>query len=313
MQNRNKDDSMVNGNPGKLIRFEYFLSEISAKYINLPAGEIETEIRKDLGRLAEFLDADRGVLYLFRADGSRKMDFPPFHAWPISDDDSIRQRLENILRRDPDIRRHMQVLFDQWAKGSSVQFSSTTELPSEWDKVRGFYDRVGIKSMLSVPLMAGGSVLGAILIATVLVHRSWPTDLVPRVRLFAEAFGNALLRKRSDEKLQAALTEITRLKEQIESDYRYLRYEGKSGRGIANIVGKSTALKAVVQKLLKVAPTHATVLFLGETGTGKGLFVRTLHDISLRKNRPLVQVNCAALSPGPIESELFAPEKGAFT
>ena len=107
MKSGNKRISVGSGTPGELIRFEYFLSEISAKYITLSAGEIEIEIRKDLGRLAEFLDADRGVLYLFKADGSRQMDFPPFHAWPISEEDPVRQRLQDIIRKEPDSRRHM--------------------------------------------------------------------------------------------------------------------------------------------------------------------------------------------------------------
>jgi len=79
------------------------------------------------------------------------------------------------------------------------------------------------------------------------------------------------------------------------------------------LIGNSDAFKQILVKVGHVAPTDVSVLLLGETGTGKGVIAHTIHNASRHKDRPLIQVNCAALAPTLIESELFGYEKGAFT
>src|SRR5262249_42087202 len=93
----------------------------------------------------------------------------------------------------------------------------------------------------------------------------------------------------------------------------YLREEIESEHNFAEIIGGSVALREVLGKVKQVAPTDSTVLILGETGTGKELVARAVHDFSKRRNRPLIKVNCSALPSGLVESELFDHEKGAFT
>jgi formate hydrogenlyase transcriptional activator len=89
--------------------------------------------------------------------------------------------------------------------------------------------------------------------------------------------------------------------------------EMSSIAGFEGIVGRSSALREVLQQVEMVAPTDSTVLLLGETGTGKELIARAIHDRSFRKNRPLVKLNCAAIPSGLLESELFGHERGAYT
>jgi DNA-binding NtrC family response regulator len=115
------------------------------------------------------------------------------------------------------------------------------------------------------------------------------------------------------QKAETALSEIKMLKDQLEAEKAYLQEEIKLEYNHDKIIGQSDGLKYVLYKVEQIAGSDTTVLVLGETGTGKELVARAIHDLSLRKSRALVKVNCAALPTNLIESELFGHEKGAFT
>jgi len=110
-----------------------------------------------------------------------------------------------------------------------------------------------------------------------------------------------------------AYREVSELKERLAQENRYLEQEIRSDIEFGQIVGNSPALKHVLHLVETVAPTDSTVLLLGETGTGKELIARAVHEHSRRKDRIFVKVNCAAIPTGLLESELFGHEKGAFT
>jgi formate hydrogenlyase transcriptional activator len=120
-------------------------------------------------------------------------------------------------------------------------------------------------------------------------------------------------RKRLEEQLQGRLREIEELKKQLEQENISLREEIRLLSPHSDVVAKSAAMKQVLAMVEQVAPTDSTVLLTGETGTGKEVIAREIHNLSNRKARPLVTVNCASLPPTLIESELFGREKGAFT
>ena len=120
-------------------------------------------------------------------------------------------------------------------------------------------------------------------------------------------------RKRAEESLQTALSEIHALKDQLEAENIYFRRESKAKHQFERIIGESDSLKYALYRAEQVAPANTTVLILGETGVGKELIASAVHDMSPRKERPLITVNCAALPGNLIESELFGREKGAFT
>ncbi|HBG19613.1 MAG TPA: Fis family transcriptional regulator [Desulfobulbaceae bacterium] len=115
------------------------------------------------------------------------------------------------------------------------------------------------------------------------------------------------------ENAEAALIEIQELKDLLEAERAYLQAEIKLENNHEKIIGQSDALKYVLYKIEQIAGSNTTVLILGETGTGKELMARAIHDSSLRKNRAMIKVNCATLPANLIESELFGHEKGSFT
>ncbi len=120
-------------------------------------------------------------------------------------------------------------------------------------------------------------------------------------------------RKQSEAELRQALDENQQLRDRLEVDNAYLREEARRGSGIDSILGSSEVMRYVVSKIQQVAPTSSTVLLLGETGVGKTLLARALHERSSRSARIFVTLNCAAVPPTLVESELFGHEKGAFT
>ena len=120
-------------------------------------------------------------------------------------------------------------------------------------------------------------------------------------------------RKHMEGEIEERLSEIMKLKSRLENENVYLRKELRSEKGFEKIVGDGRAIKSVIYAAKQVASTDATVLLLGETGTGKGMVANSIHQMSARKDRPLVTVNCSALPQNLIESELFGREKGAFT
>jgi PAS domain S-box-containing protein len=113
--------------------------------------------------------------------------------------------------------------------------------------------------------------------------------------------------------LKTALSEIEAMKDRLEAENIYFLQENKNRHQFENIIGQSDGLTYVLYKAQQVAAMNTTVLILGETGTGKELIAAAIHNLSSRKERPLITVNCAALPANLIESELFGREKGAFT
>lgn len=120
-------------------------------------------------------------------------------------------------------------------------------------------------------------------------------------------------RKKMEARLQAQLEEIQQLKNKLEQENIYLRDEILHQHRHEGIIAHSGAMKQILAQLEQVAATDATVLLTGETGTGKELLAQEIHNLSSRKGRTLVTINCAALPPTLIESELFGREKGAYT
>ena len=204
-------------------------------------------------------------------------------------------------------------LIDRLLRGERVVISRPDELPHEAIALRQRALRAGSCSIVAVPASVAGQVVCALVIDGVNASRRWPDPLMEQLQLLAEVLGTALQRGRHEHALRANLAVIEQLNARLEADNLYLKEEINSHHDFHDIVGESAPLRLALSRLAQVAPTNSNVLLLGPTGTGKELFARALHERSRRHARPLVRVNCAALPPTLVESELFGHEKGAFT
>ena len=163
----------------------------------------------------------------------------------------------------------------------------------------------GLQSLCCVPLVRPNGALGVLLLGSTRKDAFQPEDLSVLNQVAAQ-FAVALENHRS-------ALEIEVLKQRLSDERKYLEGEIRSEGHFAEIIGDSPALKQVLDQVITVSASEATVLVLGETGTGKELVARAIHRLSRRKAGPFIKLNCAAIPTGLLESELFGHEKGAFT
>jgi formate hydrogenlyase transcriptional activator len=187
-------------------------------------------------------------------------------------------------------------------KPAIVEHYDRAHVPPElYDKLVG----EGVKSCCLIPLVNRGRALGVLS----LVRTTGAAFTVEDTEFLAQAAGQIAVAIAN----ALAYREISELKDKLAQEKLYLEEEIRSDMNFENIVGNSPTLKHVLELVETVAPNDSTVLLLGETGTGKELIARAIHDRSRRKDRTFVKMNCAAIPTGLLESELFGHEKGAFT
>jgi formate hydrogenlyase transcriptional activator len=166
---------------------------------------------------------------------------------------------------------------------------------------------------VTVPIAVSGQIVGALDFAMLQCERTWTEETLHTMRVTAAVLGNILARCETDETLRQSILQIEHARDRMRVETLYLRREVQERAGTGVIIGQSQAIRNVLELARQVAATDSTVLLLGETGTGKELVAAYIHEMSARRGRIMVRVNCSAIPSTLMESELFGREKGAFT
>jgi formate hydrogenlyase transcriptional activator len=277
-----------------LLGFERLLADLATSFVGLPADQVDGAIGSAQRRIVEALGLDRSTLVQLNPDGEMELT----HSWVKP---GLQAYPPRILARE-----RVPWLLGKLLKGETIRISKLLDLPPEASQDLATFREYGPKSTVIFPLMIEGTVFGGLAFGTLTKEMNWTDTTVARLHLVAVLFTNTLARKRSEE-------EVRRLTQQLQQEKVYLQEEVQAMHGHGEIIGDSALLRDVLTQMERVAPTDATVLILGETGTGKELIANRIHELSRRSNRVMITVNCAALSPTLIEAELFGREKGAYT
>jgi PAS domain S-box-containing protein len=282
------------------LKFETLLAELSTIFISTPASQVDGQIQQAQKLICEVFGLDRSTLALVPSEVA---DINITHSWAA----------EGIEPTPRVTRKDLPWIVPRLLSGQRVSFARTDDLPDAAAVDKETYRRYGQKSSAIFPLSAEGKVIGALSFGSLRAEPEWSPALLERLSLVAHVFANALVRAQADERLHQAYDQIEQLKQRLEKANLYLREETKLEHQHHNIIGQSEAIRSVLKNAEQVANTGSTVLILGETGTGKELIARAIHESSSREARTMVKVNCAALPASLVESELFGREKGAYT
>ncbi len=270
----------------------------SVRFIDpLPAG-VDASIHEAQRCIVEALDLDGSTLFELGDDG----DLLCTHAWWRPGVPAPSARVW--------ARESFPWMLEKLEAGEVVSLSSLDELPDGAD--RASLLRFHLKSTVVVPLSVGQRIAGVVSFGVTRRARQWPPEILERLRLAASMFASLLAQRHTDEALRVARAEVERLRAQPRAEKVCLRREVENTLDTSG-VGQSAAIRRVQEQVRQVAETDATVLLLGETGSGKEVFASQIHELSRRRGRGMVRVNCAAIPATLIESELFGREKGAYT
>lgn len=284
------------------------------------AQSVQQQLKNERDRLSLLLDVNNAVVsvldlhQLLNAVSASLRRLVPHEYASLSLYDAETQRLEIHALDFPVSKGLLQEGLSIPVEGSPTGRAIQTRQPVFIDRgeIEKFGSDIarrilaeGLKSALCLPLISHGRPLGTLVVAS-LVEEKFPERDAELLQHVANQIAIAV-------ENSVAFHQVVDRANKLSEEKLYLQDEIRTEYNFEEIIGESPALKRILDQLQTVAPTDSTILVLGETGTGKELIARAIHNLSSRRERTLVKVNCAAIPTGLLESELFGHEKGAFT
>ncbi|MEN8808883.1 MAG: sigma 54-interacting transcriptional regulator [Desulfobacterales bacterium] len=285
----------------ELSQFDQMLTRLSVSFIDLPLEGLDRAINDALEQIGQFFGLDRCSFGHLTSDGK---EVRITHVW--------NRKVLTGTRMSYPVTQYPWLL-SPFVTGKALVWSRSEEVPDGSEAEIRFLEESGMQSFAGIPVKIAGKPTNCLGFSDTTHPRTWDHHIIGQFPLIADLFGNVIGRKQTDVKLQMAFREIDELKNRLEQENIYLREEIRLRHKHEEIVGKSEPILKMLNLAEQVAETDATVLLLGETGTGKELLANAIHRLSRRKDRTMITVNCAALPATLIESELFGREKGAYT
>jgi len=279
--------------------FQRLVTDVAATFGAIDPDGVDRAVVDSLGQIAKALQLDWGIVWKSHSGDATAV---PTHHW---------LQPSCASRPEPISIAPIPFVASTVESGDACCFEKLQDVPDPGD--RETLRRLGIRCAAVVPLPRTDGVLRAMAFGSVTREQEWAPTIIERLRLVAGIIGQAFGRRDSHRSLQKALAEIHRLRGRLPCADVERRREVKLLRVSQPIVSESAAIQQVLGQIEQVAPTPATVLLLGETGTGKELMAQAIHDMSPRHQRPMIRVSCAAIPAALIESELFGRERGAYT
>jgi transcriptional regulator with GAF, ATPase, and Fis domain len=288
----------------QLHRLQVVISDVTAKMVCMKNDSMDVKIDNALEQIGKVLDADLCVFLL--SNNPNTSIYEANHEWVV---DAVGgPNFAGVILAD-----NYPWLIRQLEKKKRIRFANSDNFAPEAPAEVELFERTGIQTMVWEPFKVADGTCGYLGLASVNREREWSDGIITLLGFCGNIIGDAIAHQHAHLALEQAFNEIEALKENLAIENETLRQEVSVLYADDELIGKSHAFRTAIYQAEQVAPTDSTALLLGETGTGKGLLARRIHERSGRSHRPLITVNCAALPSTLIESELFGHEKGAFT
>jgi transcriptional regulator with GAF, ATPase, and Fis domain len=288
----------------QLKRLEHVISNIASRFVDVPELGVEAETVIALGEIGETTDAE--VCVFLKCTDQDTSTLAVSNEWYSGELDGPCFGGANFANDYPWLFQHLK-------KGEQLFLSNPDDLPPAAEAEIKLFEQTGIQSMLWVPFATAHDTHGYIGLGSGDSTARWTDVFLPQLELVGVVLANAVDRQTTDFALTQAFNEIQDLKDRLLAENETLRQDIVELYSENEIIGRSHVFQTTILQAEQVAHTDSTVLLLGETGTGKGLIARRIHEQSGRSHHPMITVNCAALPSTLIESELFGHDKGAFT
>ncbi len=283
-------------------KFHQLISKISSKFVGLSGADLHQAIQDTFAEVGRYFEVDAVRLYRLSPQGDI---IEMRNVWVSEHSVAVKETAKMHKMKYPNLAAH-------YLQGETIVYGCPDECPQLPDLIK-ILKYAKIKAGVGVPLEIDDSGVDVFALAKTRSEHVWPKDIVKYSKILGQVLLSAMRRRDAEVSLQDRYDEIKHLKKRLEQENIHLRKEIEILYSHDEIVGKSRAIKTVLSQAEQVADQETSVLILGETGTGKELLARAIHNISPRNARAMITVNCAALPPTLVEGELFGREKGAYT